>query len=787
MYAKCGNMVKAQCVFNVISTHNTVLWTALIGGYADHGEGEKALKCYSEMRTRGIHPNRVTYICTLKACTTVGDIINGQAIHAETERQGLLENDPILGNSILFMYMKCGILTNAQEVFDRLSTRNIVTWTSLILGFVERGHGEDAIDCFERMQAKGIPPNTLTFGCVLKACSNVGHMSKGEDVHSEIERQGILQKDVALGNTLIDMYAKFGQLTKAREVFSRMSASNVVTWTTLISAHTECGYPEEALTLFNIMQTEVISPNSITLISSLKACGRLQAVHEGILIHVEIERQGLLARHSLVANALVDMYVKCGILSLARQNFDQLSIHDVVSWNTIISGYSEHGYGTEALQCYEQMQVEGALADAITYASGFKACGLTRNTCKGYEIHSKSEGYHPLKDDDMAYSMLVDMYVKFGLLNRAKQAFSKLFTQNVYSWTSLITGYVEHGHGEEALKCFEQMQLRDLSPSPATFISVVKACGMVGSLLKGEEVYIEIEKRGLIEDDHTINNCLFFMYSKCGSLDSARQLFDSIPVHDVVSWSALIAMYTEHELGEDALDCFQKMQLLGITPNAVTLVSGLKACGCICAIDKGREMHAEIERQGLMEGCEVLGNALISMYAKCGLVAFAKQVFDELPDRDVVSWTILMAGYAQLGQSENVFHVFSEMKGWGIEPSPVSYVVVLNACNRGGLHNTSKTLYDAMSRDHGIVPTSVHYNCMLDVFSRMGQLDEIRTILKKNPFGPSLVASRSILGACKSGGSLDLADMVFTNISELDKKDSASYVLMSQIYASTEL
>ncbi|MCO5599687.1 hypothetical protein L7F22_053792 [Adiantum nelumboides] len=383
MYAKCGFIAKAQQVFDDLPICNVVSWTALIGGYVEHGEGEEALRCFQVMQDKGISPNRITFICTLKACAMTGDVSKGQEVHAEVARQGLSGKDIVVGNSLVYMYAKFGMLVSAQEVFDRLPMQNIVSWTSIISGYAEDGKDEEAINCFEEMQIKGIFPNAITLGCVMKACSSLRFISKGQDIHAEIERKGLLQtNDIALGNALIDMYATCGQLKKAQEVFTNIPAPNVITWTTLISGYAENGYAEEALKAFELMETKGALPNSITLIYGLKACGSIKAVGKGRDIQVEIERQGLLERDSLAANALIDMYVKCGLLSIAQEVFDKLSVRDVISWNILISGYSEHGYGKEALQHSEQMQLEGAVADDVTLVSRFKACGLAGATCK---------------------------------------------------------------------------------------------------------------------------------------------------------------------------------------------------------------------------------------------------------------------------------------------------------------------------------------------------------------------------------------------------------------------
>eukprot|EP00250_Pteridium_aquilinum_P022128 c25307_g7_i3 orf=145-840(+) len=200
----------------------------------------------------------------------------------------------------------------------------------------------------------------------------------------------------------------------------------------------------------------------------------------------------------------------------------------------------------------------------------------------------------------------------------------------------------------------------------STLLDSIKACGKQKDLLKGSRIHADILKSGLLSMDLHVGTALLRMYAKCGALAKAQGVFDELPTKDVATWTALIAGYARVRRSQDALNCYERMRCEGIPPSAVTYACILKACGTMGAADKGKQIHDEIVRQGLLQNDIVLGNALVDMYAKCGALAKAQCVLEELHFRDVVSWTTLIAGYAQLGQGEQTLNCFDWMQREGL-------------------------------------------------------------------------------------------------------------------------
>ena len=777
-------LTKAKQVFDELSSPNIISWTSLIAGYCDNDSGVKALECFEEMKEDQISPNDVTFACVLRACSYVVARGKGQEIHEEIERQGLLERNLFLGSTLVDMYAKFGYLRKAKDVFDNISiTRNDVAWNTLISAYTTYGCGDEALECCEWMQNEGISPTDITFVCSLNACASIRSIRKGKILHAITEAQGLLERDVVIGSSLVDMYAKCGHLSMAHQVFDEIPLRNVVAWTALISGYVENENFVEALDLLEQMQHEGIAPNSVTYLCILKACGNLRAIRKGEEIHNDLKKQGFLQKDVVIGNAIIDMYAKCGLLGIAKEVLNKIPIRNVVSWTSLIAGYNDHGYGEEALRCFEEMKLQGISPNNVTFVCALDACGNINALEEGITIHAEIErqGFRE-RDDSSIGNALVDMYTKCGLLSIGQEIFSRLRNQSLVSWTALIAGYAKHGHGEKALYCFENMQSHDVSPDVVTYFWCLKACGLTGAINKGVEIHLAIERQALFKKDIILNNALIEMYIKCGSLNLAQQVFDKIQTPDMVSWTILIGGYVEHGHGEDAIKCFERFRSEGISPNAFLLVYIMKACGMIGASEKVEEIHAYIESQGLLEKDLVIGNTLLDIYAKCGSLEKAQEVFAGLPVRDVVAWTSLMTGYTQLGETENVFIIFDRMLGEGISPDKISFLVVLTACTRKGLLDKSWTYFEAMSQHYGIAPSIHHHACMLDVLSRSGHLHKALEIIKESEFRSDLVIWRSILESCRNWGNLKMGLEAFEHAVNLDNKHP-----LAHMYASADI
>ena len=353
---------------------------------------------------------------------------------------------------------------------------------------------------------------------------------------------------------------------------------------------------EEALNWYQQTLHQGSFPNHITFISVIQACCRIGDVEKGKQIHNRILHVGFLRKHVVLGNVLLDMYVRFGVLSRARRVFEGLPVRNVISWSALIGGFIQHKQYHEAFHCFEQMQTECVSPNAITFTYILKSCGLTRAITKGKQLHDDIISQGLLKKDIVLGNALIDMYGRCGMSKKAQEVMEELPVREVDTWSAVIAGYAQQEEYQEALSCFKKMRDEGISPNASIFICILKLSGATGDIDKGRQIHNEVASRGLLEKNIVLGNALVYMYAKCGMLAKAKQVLIELPARNIVTWSSLIAGYAQQGQGHEALECFTRMQREGISPNEVTLVCILKACGSIRAFDKGTQIHDEIAK-----------------------------------------------------------------------------------------------------------------------------------------------------------------------------------------------
>ncbi|KAH7294004.1 hypothetical protein KP509_28G052000 [Ceratopteris richardii] len=611
------------------------------------------------------------------------------------------------------------------------------------------------------MQCEGFSPNSITFISLLQACGTIQAVQKGEELHAEIEKKGYLGTGTILGNAVLDMYAKCGELVKAQRFFNKLGALNVISWTALINGYSQHGHDKEALKTFAWMKRAGFLPNAVTYACVLKACGNIGTSDIGEKIHIDMARRGFIGTGNMLLHSLIDMYAKCGELGKAQEIFDSIVENDVMTWTALISGYCQYGYDQKPLECFEHMKHEGISPTALTFASVLKCCGSIKALDKGEELHADTILMGFLDEDIGLANALVSMYVKCDALMEAQHMFDNLSVRDVVTWSSLIAGFCQHQDIQEALDCLEQMMEGGISPDAMTFICIVQACSGLKEVEKGMELHCELARRELLDDNAVLGNSLVDLYAKCGLLAKAEEVFNMLPSRTLVAWSVLISGYCLHGLDEDALRCFERMKGEFVSPDAVTFAGILGACSSVGAAEKGIEIHSEIYRMRMLGTDTVLSSALVDMYAKCGLLALAKEVFDQLPVQDVVSWSALITGYHDNGHVKEALNCFERMKHQGISPDGVTFICVLDACSSIDAYHSGQMYYEAMSASFGIIPTLEHHTCMAVLYGRAGQLDKSISVIKKTQSCHYPPLWRSFIAACRKWGNMTLGRLAF--------------------------
>ncbi|KAJ7558889.1 hypothetical protein O6H91_04G060700 [Diphasiastrum complanatum] len=777
MYAKCGSVLDAHKVFRNMPQHNVYSWTAIISAYANSGQGEEAMNLFQQMQQTGLAPDKVLFVVVLKACARLAALEQGKQLHSDIIKRGF-QSDVIVGNTLVDMYAKCGCTEDARELFNNMSERDVVSWTAIIGGYAQNGLCKEALALYEQMKQEGVQPDNVTFVLLLKACASLAALEQGKQLHSHIIKRGF-QSDVIVGSTLVDMYAKCGCTDDAREVFNIMSERDVVSWNAMIAGYAQNGLHKEALALYEQLKQEGVQPNKVTFVVLLKACASLAVLEQGKQLHSDIISR-CFQSDVIVGSTLVDMYSKCGCTDDARELFNNMSERNVVSWNTMIAGYVQNGLGQEALALYEQMKQEGVQPDSVTFVLLLKACASLAALEQGKQLHSDiiKRGFH---SDVIVGSTLIDMYAKCGCTEDAHELFNNMSERDVVSWTAMIAGYAQNGRGKEALALYEQMKQEGMLPDIVTFVLLLKACASLAALEQGKQLHSDIIKKGF-QSDVIIGSTLVDMYSKCGCTVTARELFNNMSERNVVSWNTMIAGYAQNGFGKKALALYEQMKQEGVQPDNVTFVLLLKACASLAALGQGKQLHCDIIKRGFQSDV-IVGSTLVDMYSKCGCTDDARELFNNMSERNVVSWTAMISGYAQNGLGKEALALFEQMQREGTKPNEVTYICVLSACAHSRLVDEGRYAFDAMCKDQGVTPTSEHYACMVDLLGRAGCLPDAELFINKMPIQPGSEVWMTLLGAARNHGHVEMGRRAFDRVVKLEPEKAAPYVLLSNIYA----
>ncbi|KAI5070752.1 hypothetical protein GOP47_0015095 [Adiantum capillus-veneris] len=557
MYGKCNSVVEARDVFDELLDKSVVSWNALISGYADHGLAEEAFSCLEQMQSKGLVPDEVTFLCSLKACASIGAVQTGQRLHAEVAKEGF-EHHLFLASSLIDMYAKRGFLVEAQEVLNELPSCCVVAWTALLGGYVEHGQPKKALECLAEIQRQGMSPTVVTFMSGLKACSALQALEKGQELHVEIITEGFEDHPIVNSN-LVDMYAKSGRLVEAREVFDERSHQDIVSWTTLIAAYADNGHDKEALRCLDAMQQLGISPNVITIVCSLKACCNIGDIDRGRKLHTDIMIEQLEGNYFAI-NSLVCMYAKCGFLGEALELFEELRSPDVISWNAIIMGCVEQEENERALALYTQMLEQGLLPDNTTFVCMLKAVGNMETFEYGMKLHAQVFNFNQDQLTDVVFATaLIDMYCKCGRMSRAQQVFdSSIATKDRILWTALLTGYAQQGSSNLVFQVYDNMRMGGLQPNAITFLSLLNVCSHSGLVDTAYEILQTMKNKYGIEPGIKHLNCVVDLLGRSGHFVQAVAVLEKLPVQPCyVIWSTLLCHCRNHSCAELAKYVFE--------------------------------------------------------------------------------------------------------------------------------------------------------------------------------------------------------------------------------------
>ncbi|XP_059300968.1 pentatricopeptide repeat-containing protein At4g20770 [Lycium ferocissimum] len=617
-YCKEGQLDNAHNLFMKMPERNSVSWNTVISAFARNGYERKALEVYSLMNAHGFSPTHITLASVLSACGGLAELECGRVSHGSAVKYGLHKN-VYVGNALLSLYVKCGCPLDALIVFRELDDPNEVSFTAMMCGLVETDQVEEAFEMFRLMQRSGIRIDSVSLSSVLKVCAK-GRGSnfswngetdgdlpsmEGNQVHSLTIKLGF-EGDLHVSNSLLDMYAKNGDMESAEVLFGNLSETSTVSWNVMISGFGHNHDKERAMEYMGKMRGFGVEPDEVTYINMLAGC------------------------------------VKSGDVENGRLIFDSMACPSLISWNAILSGYLQNEDHLEALKLFREMQFQNQRPDRTTLAIILSSCSEMGFLECGVQVHATSLKCVSPGDIYIA-SGLIGMYLKCGRVEASVHIFDGLTQADIVCWNSLITGLSYNSLDKEAFTFFKRMLQRGMLPNEFSFATTLSCCTKLSSLSQGRQVHGLISKGGHA-NDVVVGSTLIDMYSKCGDVDGARIHFDMMPYKNTITWNEMIHGYAQNGRGDEAIFLYEDMIYSGGKPDVITFIAALTACSHSGLVDLGLKIFNSMQQEYGLEPLVDHYTCIIDCLGRAARFSEIEELIDEMPCKDdSVVWEVLLS------------------------------------------------------------------------------------------------------------------------------------------------
>ena len=409
----------------------------------------------------------------------------------------------------------------------------------------------------------------------------------------------------------------------------------------------------------------------------------------------------------------------------------------------------------------------------------------------------------------------IKTYSTSSLTNYAISIFNSIPNPTTFTFNTLIRIHTLLSSPLSALHTFFSLRRLSLPLDFHTFPLILKASSQLHSLSLAQSLHSQVFKYGFLVDSfvmnslirvYSVNDCVndaFKVFCESGyrdivsynvmidgfvksfKLDRARELFDEMPQRNEVTWGTMIAGYSQAKMCREAVELFNEMIGLEFVPDNIALVSVLSACAQLGELEQGRVVHDYITRNGILVD-SYLTTGLVDLYAKCGCVEIAREIFESCTDKDVFTWNAMLVAFAIHGQGLVLLEYFSRMVAEGVKPDGVTFLGVLVGCSHAGLVSEAQKVFDEMETVYGVAREGKHYGCMADMLARAGLIEGSRELIKGMPNGGDVFAWGGLLGGCRIHGNVEIAKQAAQQVMEIKPEDGGVYSVMANIYANTE-
>ncbi|KAL2895789.1 hypothetical protein RDABS01_000787 [Bienertia sinuspersici] len=649
--------------------------------------------------------------------------------------------------------------------------RNLVSYNALISAYSRNEQVEDAWELLSDLWVCGFRPTQFTFGGLL-SCPALD-LRRGCVMHGLTLKIGLLFAEPHAGTALIGMYGRQWCVDEAVRVFDDMTNKSLVTWNSIISLLGYHGFMEESMVLFCKLMRSRYELSDSTLVGLLSGFVGKKGVELGKQVQCLVIKSGLIYEVS-ISNALLNVCLKCMDISTAERMFEEVPFRDVVTYNTFIGALARSERPSRGLELFLHMLCGGILPDRITHIAVINCSANMHIPLYGEYIHAKILR-NSMNNDVFVGSALVDFYGKCDMLVSAQRCFDEICDKNVVSWNSLIAAFTSKSPRTSAA-LFQEMLRLGYCPNEFTFSAVLKASSVFElqqlhcltirlGYLQNESVFSSLmtsyAKNGRISDallvakstgtHHSVisSNVIAAAYSRKSEYDKSLEILSRLDEPNTVSWNILLSTCSHYGYYNEVFELFKHMLEIRVDPDNYTFVSVLSSCTSLRCLAFGSSIHGLLIKSNF-ERCDTfLCNILIDMYAKCGFVEDSVKIFNDTPNKNVITWTSMISALGHHGLVFQALERFDEMERLGIKPDAVTFVAVLSACRHGGFVKEGMGLFSRMQKLYALEPQMDHYHGVVDLLARHGHLKEAEQVISSMPFPPNALIWRSFLEGCK--------------------------------------
>ncbi|KAK7309236.1 hypothetical protein RJT34_05799 [Clitoria ternatea] len=581
----------------------------------------------------------------LQKCSTITSLREARQLHALvlTTSTAFNYQSPFVHNNILSMYARCGSFRDTHLVFDKMPRRTLVSYNALLAAYSRESsdHAISALKLYAQMETMGLRPSGMTFTSLLQASSFIEDWWFGSSFHAKGFKLGFLN-DICVQTSLLNMYSNCRDLGSAELVFWDMVDKDDVAWNSLILGYLKNNKIKEGAWLFIAMMRVGFTPTEFTYSMILNACSRMKDYRSGRVIHAQvIVRNVSLDLH--MQNALVDLYCNVGDTQTACRIFRRMENPDLVSWNSMIAGYSENGDGEKAMDLFVQLQeLHFPKPDDYTYAGILSAAGAFSSSSYGKALHAAviKAGF---ESSMFVRSTLVSMYFKYHESEAAQRIFYSTLLKDVVLWTEMITGYSKMSDSISAIRCFFEMVHEAHEVDDYVLSGVLSACADLAILRQGEIIHCYAVKLGC-DIEMSVSGSLIDMYAKNGCLEAAYVIFSQVQYPDLKCWNSMLGGYTHHGMVEEALKLFEEVIERGVIPDQVTFLSLLSACSHSRLVEQGKFLWNYMNSIGLIPGPKHY-SCMVTLLSRAQLLEEAEEIINKSPyiEDNVELWRTLLS------------------------------------------------------------------------------------------------------------------------------------------------